>query len=147
MRAVTRCAAPARQRDAFSSAECRALDPNVVNGSTSTPTLADPKTATIPPTTPNLNGDAAAAIAFDVQKESAKVPLDVLVFESICTVGVEERMRRLAGSITLVGGTSKIHNAGFALQSRCVVLGCTHKPWDANGRTDWPCSSRRATRR
>lgn len=90
----------------------------------------DPRYAVIPPATPStpqpLSGvppatpNGATEVHVDLAKEAAKTPLDVAVFETICSVGNEDRMKKLCNNIVLLGGTSRIHNAGFALQSRCV---------------------------
>ncbi|GAA5832620.1 hypothetical protein JCM11251_001389 [Rhodosporidiobolus azoricus] len=58
-------------------------------------------------------------VDIDVRRESSKLPLDVAVVESILAAGPgEERMKRVAANLLVVGGTGGIHNVGFAVQSR-----------------------------
>jgi actin-related protein 8 len=54
----------------------------------------------------------------DTRRESSKIPLDVAVVESILAAGAEERMRKVAANLLIVGGTGGIHNVGFAVESR-----------------------------
>lgn len=54
----------------------------------------------------------------DVRLESSKIPLDVAVVESILAAGAEDRMKKIAANILIVGGTGLIHNIGFAVESR-----------------------------
>lgn len=54
----------------------------------------------------------------DVRVESSKIPLDVAVVESILAAGAEDRMKKIAANILIVGGTGMIHNIGFAVESR-----------------------------
>ncbi|GAA5942784.1 hypothetical protein JCM1841_000981 [Sporobolomyces salmonicolor] len=56
--------------------------------------------------------------AIDVRYESSKIPLDVAVVESILAAGAEERMKKVAANLLIVGGTGGIHNVGFAVESR-----------------------------
>ena len=103
-------------------------DANVLpNGDDGAAAMQPSATAVIPASAPGATIDPAAPMmssAFDVPLEASKVPLDVAVFESLCTVVGEDRLKRLVNSIVLIGGTAKIHNAGFALQSRCVRESC-----------------------
>ena len=83
--------------------------------------------ATFPPSTGPLTALTAKTLAaaeadFDIALEASKIPLDVAIFESINATQSEERMRRLVANLVIVGGTAKIHNAGFAIQSRLAVL-------------------------
>ncbi|GAA5929917.1 uncharacterized protein JCM15063_004664 [Sporobolomyces koalae] len=57
-------------------------------------------------------------VEIDVRHESSKMPLDVAVVESILAAGAEERMRKVAANLLIVGGTGGIHNIGFAVESR-----------------------------
>ncbi|GAA5948952.1 hypothetical protein JCM3765_003964 [Sporobolomyces pararoseus] len=56
--------------------------------------------------------------SIDTRLESSKIPLDVAVVESILAAGAEERMRKVAANLLIVGGTGGIHNIGFAVESR-----------------------------
>lgn len=75
-----------------------------------------------------LGGSPAPALSapaptgpLDVRYESSKLPLDVAVVESIIAAGpAEERMKKVAANLLIVGGTGGIHNIGFAVESRCV---------------------------
>lgn len=58
--------------------------------------------------------------SIDTRLESSKIPLDVAVVESILAAGAEERMRKVAANLLIVGGTGGIHNIGFAVESRWV---------------------------
>ncbi|GAA6022077.1 hypothetical protein JCM11491_004742 [Sporobolomyces phaffii] len=79
-------------------------------------------------TTPSLGGSPAPADksalpalapqAIDTRYESSKIPLDVAVVESILAAGAEERMKKVAANLLIVGGTGGIHNVGFAVESR-----------------------------
>lgn len=76
---------------------------------------------------------AAPESLIDVRHEASKIPLDVAVVESIIAAGTEDRMKKMCGNILIVGGTGLIHNVGFAVESRCVIL-------------TFPCSSSSITR-
>ncbi|BGP33154.1 Actin-like protein arp8 [Rhodotorula toruloides] len=55
----------------------------------------------------------------DVRYESSKLPLDVAIVESIMAAGpTEDRLKKVAANILVVGGTGGIHNIGFAVESR-----------------------------
>ncbi|GAA5987184.1 hypothetical protein JCM10908_001851 [Rhodotorula pacifica] len=64
--------------------------------------------------------------AIDVRYESSKLPLDVAVVESILAIvsgaptsaAAEERVKKIATNLLIVGGTGGIHNIGFAVESR-----------------------------
>lgn len=64
--------------------------------------------------------------AVDVRRESSKLPLDVAVVESILAIvsgsptslAAEERVKKIATNLLIVGGTGGIHNVGFAVESR-----------------------------
>ncbi|KPV74531.1 uncharacterized protein RHOBADRAFT_15770, partial [Rhodotorula graminis WP1] len=59
------------------------------------------------------------AAAVDVARESSKLPLDVAIVESLLAAGpAEERLKKVAANLLIVGGTGGIHNVGFAVQSR-----------------------------
>ncbi|GAA6010789.1 hypothetical protein JCM10207_005843 [Rhodosporidiobolus poonsookiae] len=62
---------------------------------------------------------AASASSIDVRYEASKLPLDVAVVESILAAGpAEERLKKVAANLLIVGGTGGIHNVGFAVESR-----------------------------
>ncbi|BGP49325.1 Actin-like protein arp8 [Rhodotorula kratochvilovae] len=62
---------------------------------------------------------AAPAGTVDIAYESSKLPLDVAVVESLLAAGpTEDRMKKVAANLLIVGGTGGIHNIGFAVQSR-----------------------------
>jgi len=81
---------------------------------------------------------AAAVVAVDVARESSKLPLDVAIVESLLAAGpAEERLKKVAANLLIVGGTGGIHNIGFAVQSRVapalavrapVVKECAYVP-------------------
>ncbi|GAA5893576.1 hypothetical protein JCM5296_007491 [Sporobolomyces johnsonii] len=77
-----------------------------------------------PPITASLSTASATPAApppppaIDVRYESSKIPLDVAVVESILAAGAEERMKKVAANLLIVGGTGGIHNVGFAVESR-----------------------------
>ncbi|SGZ26454.1 BQ5605_C024g09919 [Microbotryum silenes-dioicae] len=54
----------------------------------------------------------------DPRLESGKIPLDVAIVESILATGAEDRIKKLSNNVLLCGGTSMIHNIGFAVESR-----------------------------
>lgn len=62
----------------------------------------------------------------DVRYESSKLPLDVGVVESIMAIvsggaasaAAEDRVKKIATNLLIVGGTGGIHNIGFAVESR-----------------------------
>jgi hypothetical protein len=97
-----------------------------------TPAVAVPKTAAVAAATTtttttsttttkggaNANGDAELLNAVDVPVESSKIPLDVAVMTSLSTAQTEERVKKLVSGLLLVGGTSLIPGAGWAVQSR-----------------------------
>lgn len=59
--------------------------------------------------------------AIDHLVESSKLPLDVAVLESICQSGTEDKVKRVATNILIVGGIGNAQGVGFALQSRLVT--------------------------
>ncbi|GAA5971070.1 hypothetical protein JCM8115_006137 [Rhodotorula mucilaginosa] len=69
---------------------------------------------------------AATSSEVDVRRESSKLPLDVAVVESILAIvsgsptslAAEERVKKIATNLLIVGGTGGIHNVGFAVESR-----------------------------
>ena len=66
-------------------------------------------------------GDAPPAPAqntLDHLTESSKLPLDVAVFESLCMSGTDDKVKRVATNILVVGGVGNAQGIGFALQSR-----------------------------
>ncbi|GAA6053412.1 hypothetical protein JCM3770_002314 [Rhodotorula araucariae] len=71
------------------------------------------------PKPPSAAPSAAPAGTVDIPFESSKLPLDVAVVESLLASGpAEERMKKVAANLLIVGGTGGIHNVGFAVQSR-----------------------------
>lgn len=60
------------------------------------------------------------AVRVNVRVESSKMPLDVAAVESIMASGTEDKMKRLCQNILVVGGTGRIHNMSFAVESRWV---------------------------
>lgn len=60
------------------------------------------------------------AVRVNVRVESSKLPLDVAAVESIMASGTEDKMKRLCQNILVVGGTGRIHNMSFAVESRWV---------------------------
>lgn len=89
---ITRASSPALSVSGKSAIE---------KGKAAVPTQADP-----------------AAIAIDYLAESSKLPLDVAVFESICQSGAEDKVKRVATNILVVGGVGNLQGIGWALQSR-----------------------------
>ncbi|GAA5916887.1 hypothetical protein JCM8208_005443 [Rhodotorula glutinis] len=91
--------------------------PETVNG-----TLAPPApvvAAAAVPSAPSPAPPPAAPVAVDVARESSKLPLDVAIVESLLAAGpAEERLKKVAANLLIVGGTGGIHNIGFAVQSR-----------------------------
>ncbi|GAA5890149.1 hypothetical protein JCM6882_009242 [Rhodosporidiobolus microsporus] len=68
---------------------------------------------------PAATPPVGSTVQIDVRRESSKLPLDVAVVESILAAGpAEERMKRVAANLLVVGGTGGIHNVGFAVESR-----------------------------
>lgn len=86
--------------------------PGLAAPATATPSLAGSpapeRPALVPPTPQTI----------DTRYESSKIPLDVAVVESILAAGAEERMKKVAANLLIVGGTGGIHNIGFAVESR-----------------------------
>ncbi|SCV70520.1 BQ2448_1914 [Microbotryum intermedium] len=80
---------------------------------TDAPTTAPPPP---PPTTSLLLKTKEPQI--DARLESGKIPLDVAIVESILATGAEDRIKKLSNNVLLCGGTSMIHNIGFAVESR-----------------------------
>jgi actin-related protein 8 len=74
--------------------------------------------ALVQPPAPPLSAPALTPQSIDTRRESSKIPLDVAVVESILAAGAEERMRKVAANLLIVGGTGGIHNVGFAVESR-----------------------------
>ncbi|KAH8929385.1 actin-like ATPase domain-containing protein [Atractiella rhizophila] len=69
-----------------------------------------------------LNGFAGRR-GFDVVKEASKVPLDVAITECIAAAGIsEERAKRLASTILVVGGGVKVNGFSNALTARLNPL-------------------------
>ena len=64
----------------------------------------------------------ATGSGIDYLAESSKLPLDVAVFESICQSGAEDKVKRVATNILIVGGVGNLQGIGWALQSRCACL-------------------------
>lgn len=56
----------------------------------------------------------------EISFESSKVPLDLAVLESLSAVGSEDRTKKLAQNIFIVGGTARLVNMAWGLQSRFV---------------------------
>lgn len=78
---------------------------------------ATPKAAAAPLASPAVQPGAAPTV--DVRYESSKLPLDVAIVESIMAAGpTEDRLKKVAANILIVGGTGGIHNIGFAVESR-----------------------------
>ncbi|GAA6036805.1 hypothetical protein JCM8097_003487 [Rhodosporidiobolus ruineniae] len=77
----------------------------------------------------------------DVKYESSKLPLDVAVVESILAAGpAEERMKKVAANLLVVGGTGGIHNIGFAVESRVAPALAARVPFlTASQITYVPC--------
>lgn len=97
------------------------------DASAAAPIALPPLPALAAATTPSLGGSPAPDKAaqpvltpqsIDTRYESSKIPLDVAVVESILAAGAEERMRKVAANLLIVGGTGGIHNIGFAVESR-----------------------------
>ncbi|GAA5949539.1 hypothetical protein JCM21900_000256 [Sporobolomyces salmonicolor] len=92
-------------------------------GGNGTPKLAGSALGA-PAVTASLSTTSATPVAappppaIDVRYESSKIPLDVAVVESILAAGAEERMKKVAANLLIVGGTGGIHNVGFAVESR-----------------------------
>lgn len=61
---------------------------------------------------------SAAQNTLDHLTESSKLPLDVAVFESLCMSGTDDKVKRVATNILVVGGVGNAQGIGFALQSR-----------------------------
>lgn len=61
---------------------------------------------------------APAQNTLDYLTESSKLPLDVAVFESLCMSGTDDKVKRVATNILVVGGVGNAQGIGFALQSR-----------------------------
>ncbi|GAA6008824.1 uncharacterized protein JCM10292_004683, partial [Rhodotorula paludigena] len=94
-----------------SAAASLAGSPAPENGGTS----GTPKPPAAAPAPPPQN--------VDVRFESSKLPLDVAVVESILAAGpAEERLKKVAANLLIVGGTGGIHNVGFAVQSRVAPV-------------------------
>ncbi|GAA5984551.1 hypothetical protein JCM11641_006546 [Rhodosporidiobolus odoratus] len=84
------------------------------------PASASPAPQPAAPAAPlNQSHSQPQQVTIDVRYESSKLPLDVAVVESILAAGpAEERLKKVAANLIIVGGTGGIHNIGFAVQSR-----------------------------
>lgn len=82
--------------------------------------------ASPPPVSRHPTPSAIAAVApsqeIDIRIEAGKIPLHIAVMESILAAGTPDRQKRLSQNVLIVGGTSLIHNVGFAIESRFVSL-------------------------
>lgn len=54
----------------------------------------------------------------DIKREASKLPLHVAIVASILEAGTEDRMRRACANVLIIGGGARIHNIGFAIESR-----------------------------
>ncbi|BGP17439.1 hypothetical protein JCM10213_003278 [Rhodosporidiobolus nylandii] len=103
---------------------------------------AGPSPSPAPPapaaaTTPALHQPPAN---IDVKYEASKLPLDVAVVESILAAGpAEERMKKVAANLIIVGGTGGIHNIGFAVESRIAPALIARAPFLAGIPSYVPC--------
>ena len=59
---------------------------------------------------------------FDVSIEASKMPLHVAIVNSIATTTIEERIKRFASSLLIVGGTSNMKGIDFGIESRVKPL-------------------------
>lgn len=86
-------------------------------------------------------GASPAAPAVDVRYESSKLPLDVAIVESILAAGpTEDRLKKVAANILIVGGTGGIHNVGFAVESRIAPQLAARVPALGGGHVTYvPC--------
>lgn len=88
-----------------------------------------------PPAAPLASGGAGAGASpaspsVDIAFESSKLPLDVAVVESLMAAGpAEERLKKVAANLLIVGGTGGIHNVGFAVQSRVAPALAVRAPF------------------
>ena len=57
-----------------------------------------------------------------VELNAGKIPLDIAIVESLSSAGLEDRVKRFASSIIIVGGGAKMHGMSWALQSRQVYF-------------------------
>lgn len=82
------------------------------------PPLHIPLPPLVPPPPPAPLVVEEQPLGFDILEESGKVPLDVGIVNTLMSCGTEERVRRMAGSLLLVGGTAGLPALGYAIQSR-----------------------------
>lgn len=83
--------------------------------SASPPPIEAKVPASLPPTRVAVPGPPTA---IDIKIEAGKIPLHIAVMESILAAGTPDRQKRLSQNVLLVGGTARIHNVGFAIESR-----------------------------
>ncbi|KAL7414542.1 hypothetical protein BDY24DRAFT_361005 [Mrakia frigida] len=76
----------------------------------------------VPPPPPAPPVVEEQPLGFDILEESGKVPLDVGIVNTLMSCGTEERVRRMAGSLLLVGGTAGLPALGYAIQSRVLPI-------------------------
>lgn len=110
-----------------------AATPSLLSAQPTTSNLASPA----PPDAMKASPSAPAGSAdIDVRYESSKLPLDVAVVESILAISpsgassaaAEERIKKIATNLLIVGGTGGIHNIGFAVESRVAPALATRMP-------------------
>lgn len=77
-----------------------------------------PKPATLAPPTDKPAPVKETRSDEELFFESSKVPLDLAVLESLAASGTEDRAKRLAQNIFIVGGTGRMINCAWGLQSR-----------------------------
>ncbi|GAA5877654.1 hypothetical protein JCM3774_005372 [Rhodotorula dairenensis] len=110
---------------ASGSAPLPALPDTSVAGSPAPP---DASTSTSVAVVPAAAKTTSTSTEIDVRYESSKLPLDVAVVESILAIvagaptslAAEERVKKIATNLLIVGGTGGIHNIGFAVESRAA---------------------------
>ncbi|KAG0142268.1 hypothetical protein CROQUDRAFT_50536 [Cronartium quercuum f. sp. fusiforme G11] len=76
-------------------------------------------TNTLPTTT---SAEVPAIQPSVIIAEASKLPLQEAIVQSILACGTEERCRRMAGALIIVGGGGLIHNVGYAITTRIQPL-------------------------
>lgn len=101
----------------FTNSDSRAASPALTNVSNGDEGVFSTQVGVSKADTP-MPASSNEVPSIDYVFESGKLPLDVAVFESLAAAGGEDKIKRVATNILVVGGIANVQGIGFALQSR-----------------------------
>lgn len=92
--------------------------PSAAGGDESMSRANSPKPATLAPPSDKPAPPKETRSDEELFFESSKVPLDLAVLESLSASGSDDKAKKLAQNIFIVGGTARLINSAWGLQSR-----------------------------